>query len=204
VANSLPAATDIVINEIGLNPLKTDNKDNSEFIELRNQSQKAIDISGYIVGRGLDDPYWGIVPRGTILQPQGEAGSYFVFAGRKELMPVLDPAVTVADFGWTLGVSILPNSNTGGAFYARANDMHWNDDWSDLQLTPVSIIHYQLAASGGGGLNGWPNTVDGFTWELKDPTLDPSLSSSWANSAAVGGTPGETNSISNVKDWSVY
>ena len=203
VASALPAASDIVINEIGLNPQGADNSAGSEFLELRNQSLNPIDISGYIVGRFLTDPYWNIVPRGTILQPRGEAGSYFVYAGRKELMPSLNPAVTVADFGWTVGVSILTNSNTGGAFYARANDMNWNDDWTNLTLTPVSTLSYLIAATGGTGQNGWPNTTDGFTWELTDPTADPTVGSNWSQSLAIGGTPGEDNSTASVSDWSV-
>ncbi len=203
VDSAPPAATDIVINEIMVNPKGADNDTNSEFIEWVNQSDNPIDISGYIGGREFTDPYWTIVPEGTVLAPRGQAGSFVVLAGRPSLLPVLDPAVTVVDFAWTPAVSILVNTANTNVFYARPNDFHWNDVWTDLTLTPVSRVTYYLA-SGGVASNGWPNSVDGKSYELTDPTTDNTVGSNWTNSPGDGGTPGAINTVADVSDWAIY
>lgn len=193
VANQMPTTSDIIVNEIMVNPLSSDNAANSEFIELYNPTSSDIDLSHYVVGRGYKDWYWNLIPEGTILT----AGGYVVVAGRADLLGSVPAAVPVVDFMWPDGTSVLANTGTS-IFLTSPNGFNWNNQWSDLSPTPLYFIDIKH------NVDGWPLITDGRSLELTNPSNDPNAGASWANSLANHGTPGLPNSTASVSDWSVY
>lgn len=193
VANQMPTTSEIVINEIMVNPQGTDNRTNSEYIEFYNPTSNDIDLSYYVVGRLFTDMYWNRISEGTILS----AGGYVVVAGRGELLSGIPSSVPVVDFMWPDGVSVLANGGTT-LFVASPNALTWNDLWTALNVTPLHHLDIKSNA------DGWPTIADGRSLELTNPANDPNVGASWANSLEVHGTPGLPNSTASVSDWSVY
>lgn len=164
----LPAADQIVINEIMYNSDGTD----VEFIELINVSGQSINLSGWSVVDDNDD-HAKCALEGTLA-----ANAYLVVAADRASFAALYPGVSnvnANDFdpngaGWALG-------NNGDTVRLFFND----------------TVHDSVAYEDGGD---WPGNADGAgpSLELLHPSLDNNSPGSWDPSIVDGGTPGIQNS----------
>ncbi len=155
----------IVINEIQYNPASTSGDE--EYLELYNPSTTvAVDVSGWqIKGVGSSDGLWP-VPNGTVIPK----GGYVVFVSH-------DAAFRAAYPG---------NHFVGGQFpggLSGSGELIQLFDGARL----VDEVNYDDA-------DPWPTAPDGTgpSLELKNPTLDNSLATSWAASTNAG-TPNAQN-----------
>ncbi|MCK4413098.1 MAG: lamin tail domain-containing protein [Candidatus Eisenbacteria sp.] len=170
VLATVPAAAEIVINEIMYNSLGTD----VEFVELYNYSDAAQDLTGWYL---LDDnDAHAHCPLEGVLGP----GEYFVIVGDLSNFALLYPDVENVnpnDFdpggtGWSLG-----NDGDQVRLFEALEDLH-------------DIVAYDDEGE-------WPGSPDGGgpSLELINPRLDNALPTSWDPSLASWGTPGEHNSV---------
>ncbi len=163
------ANSQIVINEINYkDAIDFPTKD---WIELYNNSSSSVDISNWVF-KDSDDLHEFIIPNGTIM----ESGSYLVLvqflADFQALFPGVSPVLGDFEFGMSGGGELIRLFN------------------SSNQL--VDFVEYS-------DMDPWPTEPDGNgpTLELRSPSLDNALASSWGASIPPGaehGTPGQQNS----------
>lgn len=150
---------DVVINELHYNPLDGD----AEFIELYNNSDESVDLSGWQVdGIGLTIGY------GTVLLP----GESIVFSD--DLVQFKTQYAGDISLGGQYSGGLSGGGEPITLLDASGNvvDFVEYDDRGDWPTEPDG---------------------DGFTLALLDPSLDNSLASSWVASAQINGTPGLSN-----------
>jgi len=156
---------DVVINEINYN--SADDFDPEDWIELYNNDDQEVDISGWIVKDDSDDHIF-VIPDNTILA-QGE---YLVLCVDTALFtscfPDVDTYIGNLDFG--LG---------GGGDQVRL---------FNSAETLIDSVEYDDS-------DPWPTEPDGNgpTLELEDPYLDNTLAENW-HASLDHGTPGAINS----------
>ncbi len=152
----------IVINELHYNPAD----DDAEFLELYNDSDQAVDLSGWSIdGVGLD-----IAPGTVIL-----AGEYMVFTDDDVQFRNQTDGNIVVGRQYQGGLS-------GGGEEITLFDVDGN---------VMDQVSYDDSAPWPTEPDG-----DGFTLALRDPGLDNSVASSWAASQQFGGTPNADNGFS--------
>ena len=156
----------ILINEIHYNPLGV--SENSEFIELWNNSNQSIDISGWTVSDGVNYSF----PAATFI-PANE----FVVITHNPVMFITEHPTVKFVYGPFEADTKLSN---GGERIAL----------SDSEGTVINETTYSDSYP-------WPETADGggASLELKHPAMDLNESYSWSASFLTGGTPGSTNSV---------
>ena len=156
----------IVINEINYNSSSSFNPE--DWVELYNNSDRDVDISGWIF-KDSDDLHNFFLPKGTILKKDG----YLVLCIDTSLFKPLFP--DVKNF---IG-------NTGFGFSGSGELLRLYDN----NLKMMDSLVYDDSAP-------WPTEPDGNgpTLSLKNPDLDNSLGQNWA--ASLGhGTPGKINDV---------
>ena len=160
---------DIVINEIMAAPSGTLGLPNFEYVELFNASNKTIDLNGFT----FTDASGSSAPFNSyILMPQ----SYVIICSSTA-------AAALSSFGNTLAITSFPSLNNTG------------DDLTLLNLfgNSIDVVSYTDA---------WYNNVSitsGYALEKIEATYPCQLQANWAASqAAIGGTPGQTNSVAGV------
>jgi hypothetical protein len=156
----------VVINEINYNSAAAFNTE--DWIELYNNSENPIDISGWVF-KDSDNAHAFTIPQGTILDTAG----YLVLCIDTSLFKPLFPQVQ--NFIGNVGFGL---SGSGELVRLYNNRM-------DL----IDSLVYDDAIP-------WPTAPDGNgpTLSLKNPNLDNSLGENWA--ASLGnGTPGQKNDV---------
>ncbi|MEM6263283.1 MAG: lamin tail domain-containing protein [Bacteroidota bacterium] len=167
----------VVINEIHYNPDESGN-DTTEFVELFNAGNAAVDLSGWSFTQGFSFTF----PANSGI----EAGGYVVVAKNKAAFNNkygCDP-----DFEWATNKNSSDGlSNSGEDIILVDQDLNEVDvvDYDDAGVWPV----------GGNGGTSDPTDPDGGgpSIELTDATLDNNDGTNWTTSAIVGGTPGAPN-----------
>lgn len=165
-ADSNFSAPKVVINEINYNSATAFNTE--DWIELYNNGEDTVDISGWIF-KDSDDAHIFTIPQGTTLEKSG----YLVLCIDTSLFKPLFPEVQnlIGNVGFGL-------SGSGELVRLYDNQMLMMD----------SLVYDDTVP--------WPSQPDGNgpTLSLKNPNLDNSLGENWA--ASVGnGTPGQKNDI---------
>lgn len=155
----------IVINEIMYK--SPDSKDTKDWIELYNNSDFQIDLSGWIF-KDSDDSHKYVIDSGTIISPD----DYLVLINDKSEFTSNYPFI----------------SNFQGSFdfgLGRGDLLRIFNDKDEL----IDFVKYESSAP-------WPADADGkgASLELIHPNLDNNLVASWIASAKELGTPGEKNS----------
>ncbi len=149
----------IVINELHYNPLNGD----AEFIELYNNGNESIDLSGWTVdGIGLKIGY------GTVLLP----GQTIVFTDN------------FVRFKSQYEGNIL----VGGQYSGGLNGSGERISLLDATGKLIDVVEYSDTGAWPAAADG-----TGFTLSLINPNLDNSLATSWSVSAQLNGTPGRAN-----------
>ncbi len=159
-----PTIYDIVINEIMYNPpgeLGLD--DYYEYLELYNNENQAVDLSGWYFSSGIDYTF----DAGTTIG----AGEYLVVARVPD---------TIAQY---YGIS-----NLVGPYDGALNNSGENVELSDAGGNMVDEVNYNDAAPWPTEPDG-----NGPSLSLLDPALDNSLAENWAPSLENFGTPGIIN-----------
>lgn len=152
----------IVINEV--NPNSSTLFDPGDWIELYNNTEDIIDLSGWSFQDSQDTSSF-IVPAGTELA--GDA--YLVLCRDTIRFKEHFPYVTNYIGNFTFGL------NSSG------ESIHISNDNGDM----IDSLHY-------GDTVPWPESSNGKTLALKHPRLDNSLGVNWKSSEMYG-TPGELN-----------
>ena len=154
----------IVINEINYNSSLTFNTE--DWIELYNNGESAVDISGWIF-KDSDDAHIFSIPQGTIIS----SDSYLVLCIDTSLFKPLFPEVSnyIGNTGFGL-------SGSGELIRLYDNEMNMMD----------SLVYDDFAP--------WPTQPDGNgpTLSLINPDYDNTLGENWAASLGYG-TPGKIN-----------
>jgi hypothetical protein len=161
---------DIVIDEIMADPSPPTGLPNNEWIELKNSSRAAINLSGWRIGdgSGLSGPM-----RDFILQPDS--------------CVIICPASAVTSlsvFGHTIAVTSFPSLDNEGEmiFLKDANGM-------TIHAVDYSTSWYRNELKNQGG----------WSLEMIDTGNPCSASSNWkASTDPKGGTPGKPNSVNAV------
>lgn len=159
----------IVINEINYkDEVGFESKD---WIELYNNGANTVDISNWVF-KDDDNLHEFIIPNGTTMA----SGSYLVLAQILADFQTQFPSVNPVLGDFTFGLS-------GGGELIRLFDNN---------AVLVDAVEYDDIAP-------WPTEPDGMgpTLELRNPSLDNALASSWSASTPTSsshGTPGDQNS----------
>lgn len=151
----------VVINELHYNPLSGD----AEFIELFNNSNESVDLSGWTIdGVGLKIGY------GTVILP----GQTVVFTDN------------------LLRFKAQTNGNiwVGGQYSGGLSGSGERITLLDATGNVRDVVEYSDSGAWPTGADG-----TGFTLALADPSLDNNLASSWTVSSQVNGTPGLANDV---------
>jgi hypothetical protein len=156
----------IVINEINYN--SAPNFDAEDWIELYNNNDSAMDISGWIFKDG-DDLHSFTLPQNTVLS----AHSYMVLCRDSAAFISFFPDVNQVAGNFVFGLS---NGGELIRLYDRENKV-------------IDSLTYDDEAP-------WPSEADGVgpTLALKNPDLDNAQAQNWAVSTNYG-TPGEINDV---------
>ncbi|HEX2749842.1 MAG TPA: lamin tail domain-containing protein, partial [Verrucomicrobiales bacterium] len=165
----------VVLNEIQYHPASGLNAE--EYVELKNVSGAAADLSGWRLRGGADFDF----PAGTVLG----AGAYLVIAGdRTHLLsvhPGLSPSLTIGDFSGNL-------SNSGGRISLRS---------------PMAGGGYatedEVTYSTGGRWGAWADG-GGSSLERVDPRMDGRRAAAWADSDETAKSPWTTVEVTGVLD----
>lgn len=151
----------IVINELHYNPLDGD----AEFIELTNNSNESVDLSGWTIDAvGLKIAY------GTVILP----GQSVVFTDN------------------LLRFKSQTNGNifVGGEYSGGLNGSGENVTLLDAAGNVRDTVTYSDSGDWPAGADG-----TGFTLALINPNLDNSLATSWTVSSQINGTPSLANNV---------
>lgn len=155
---NVPVLYPVVINEIHYNPSDAQGIDDLfEFVELYNNSNNPINLSGYAITDGVVFTF----PVGAQIAPLS-----FVLVAKT--------AATYAAAGCPVYQWSSGNLNNAGETVRIANASNQE----------IDLVAYGDSAP-------WPTLPDGFgpSLELRSANLNNGLASSWAASAAVGGSP---------------
>ena len=156
----------VVINEINYN--SANDFDSEDWIELYNNTNGAIDLSGWVFMDENRTPSF-VINSGTILQSH----SFITLCRDLTLFQARYPGI-LGSFG---------NMNSGLSGSGEAIFLYDNKGRLVDSLTYSDEAPWAVEADGGGS-----------SLELKDPSLDNSLGINWA--ASIGhGTPGSVNSV---------
>lgn len=184
--NVLSASQLIVINEIMYHPahtLPTPENTDVEFVELKNISASAVDLTGWQFTKGVSYTFPAVsIP----------AGGYLVVAANAAAFQTRYPGVSNVVGGWT---GSLANSGEeielSDPLGVRVDRVEYFDDgdWAQRRLLPDEIVS---------STTGWewvaPHDGDGRSLELVNTALSNNQGQNWQSSAANGGTPGAANS----------
>ena len=152
-------SNNIVINELHYNPAG----DDAEFLELFNNSNESVDLSGWVIdGTGLT------VDFGTVILPN----QYLVFTDNL-------PQFTAQSNG-----NIFVGAQYSGGLSGGGETVTLLDSNGAV----VDQVTYSDSAPWTSAPDG-----NGFTLALTNPNLDNNLPSNWVASNQINGTPGQSN-----------
>lgn len=159
------SASPIVINEINYH--SAPDFDPGDWLELYNNSNEAVDVSGWVF-KDEDDLHQLVFPDGTFV----EANDFLVLCQNRtdfvSLFPAIQPLSPSFDFGLSNGGELLRLFDSEGAC--------------------VDSLTYSDRSP-------WPSQADGqgASLELKNPSSDNALAKNWTANLTHG-TPGAPNS----------
>ncbi|MCU0781582.1 MAG: lamin tail domain-containing protein, partial [Akkermansiaceae bacterium] len=196
LALPLPSsAANPVINEILYRPgTGFPEASQLEFVELHNPAGEPADLSGWAFTQGVRYTF----PAGAVLA----GGGYLVVAADPAALLAARPGLAAeAVLGpWEAGLKL---SNRGETLTLAAPDPSAGDGWRTVDR--VSYAHEgDWATRTRDSLGGWSWITQanggGCSTERRNPLLVVDSGQNWADSAAVGGTPGLVNSrfVANV------
>ncbi len=139
--------------------------DSGEYVELYNAGYGPVDLSNWRFSVGIDFTF----PEGTVLD---EADYLVVCKNQDYIRTICSINNVVGDYSNTL-------SNVGERVrLVNSVGMTMDEVWYEDK-------------------NPWPASADGlgYSLELRNPSLDNTLASSWFGSITLSGTPGKANSI---------
>ena len=158
----------IVINEILYKPVTQD--DNDQFVELYNQGQTAVDLSGWTFTDGLKYTF----PAGSMMP----AGGYFVVCRNVTHFltnyPNLTPAITFGNFQGSLAKS-------RHIALARPEPVLSTNASAVVSTNWIDVVADEVAFEKGGAWPAWANG-GGSSLELMDPRANHLRGASWAAS----------------------
>lgn len=172
VLSAVPAfAGDIIISEIHYNPLPegTLSGDYYEFLELKNTSEAAIDISGYKFVNGITYT----IPAGSVI----EGGGYYILSRSKIYFNSRYGMQANAEYITTK----LSNSGESLVLVNTAND-------TIIKLSYGTKFPWPALANG-----------LGFSLVPVNESADLSQTKNWRNSAEIGGSPGKADPVQTYK-----
>ena len=157
--------TGLVISEIHYNP---DGPDDLEFIELTNRSTAIINLTGVQLANAVEFTF----------------GALDLMPGKSVLI-VENQAVFQALFASPESAEYVEGIVIAGQWTGRLN----NIGETISLLNPLGEILHEVTYSS--SIN-WPSEADGkgFSLELRNLALDPSIASNWRLSSFSNGTPG--------------
>ncbi len=157
---------DIVINEIFADPAPAVGLPEKEFIELYNNSNKVIDLTGYTFS---DASSSATLPAGFMVP-----GGYLILCAEADTN-------AFKSFGAVMGLSSLPSLNNSG---------------DDLSLRSSTGLLMHSVSYSDTWYNNAFKEYGGWSLEMIDPDNPCAESSNWAACVnANGGTPGKVNSV---------
>jgi hypothetical protein len=172
-----------VINEIMSHPAGVPEPLSREWIELFNNGQTAVDLSGWTFSKGITFT----IPAGTNLGP----GAYLVIAADVTAFRAAYPQVTNVIGGWT---GRLSNSGEtielDDALGTKVSEVSYANEgeWALRARSALSFSH-----------RGWDWICDadgtGKSFELRNNALEINAGANWGASNVTGGTPGAVNSL---------
>jgi hypothetical protein len=138
--------------------------DSGDWIELYNNSDEEVDLSGWIFMDSGDDNRYAIA-EGISLDP----AEYIVFANDRLKFSAINSSVT----------------NYRGNFLFGLNRTGEKLRLFDTKMQLVDLVEYDNELP-------WPMKPDGNgpTLQLTDPSLDNNIPENWISSLLLGGTPG--------------
>lgn len=167
-----PAAAQVVVNEIHYN---SPGSPDVEFVELFNAGAAPVSLAGWTL---LDDNDGNPpCPLSGTLQP----GGFLIVAGNLAAFQAAYPGAG------PLNPAALDGATPGSGFaLGNTSDAVRLFDGTGA---PVDAVFYEESGA-------WPAAADGDgpSLELRNPSIDNALATSWLASVTVGGTPGATNS----------
>jgi len=157
----------LVINEIHYNPADAQGADEVyEFIEIVNTGAEAVDLEGFGLADGISHTFGAgqSIAAGEIIVVAKTAATYAALPG-------------VQVFQWTSG------------------DLSNGGETLTLKDASGNVIDQVAYDDDGAAVPPWPTTPDGGgpSLSLLAPGNDNSVATTWAASAADGGTPGAVN-----------
>ncbi|MCH8045297.1 MAG: lamin tail domain-containing protein, partial [Planctomycetes bacterium] len=163
-----------------------------EYVELYNNSEIPIDVSGWKFTRGFSYT----IPQGTIIPARGYlvvASDVTVFLQKYGAVPLLVGGDGSGD-KLTDWIGTLSNSGENIRFERPGGDRVDQVRYADSGDWAVRRLEVNT-----GGQLGWvwdaPHDDDGHSVELMNPDLTNREGQNWAPSAAPLGTPGRANSV---------
>ncbi len=163
-------SANIVINEIHYN--QDDILVSGDWVELYNNSDQDIDLSDWYFSDS-DDTHKFVLPKGTVLKDKEylvlvETGSDFTVS-----YPKVSNYIGNMGFGLAGGGELIRLYNASGVL--------------------IDMVEYD-------DKDPWPAAADGdgYTLSLIDPNFDNALPESWEASEQLYGTPGKSNTDTNV------
>ena len=179
---SKEARGDLIISEIMYNPGGLPEDIGSEYIEIYNGSDEAIDLQGYRLDKGVDF----LFPEGVI-----ESNAYIVVAANVSIFEQKHPGVANVVGPWdgklkNSGERIILRDGQGD----KIDEVNYADegDWAIRARGPEDR-----------GYRGWVWVAEhdgqGKSLELINLLLTNNNGQNWGSSLETGGTPGQPNSI---------
>ena len=161
----------IVINEINYNSSNTINP--KDWVELHNFTNQEISISGWQLKDENEDNVF-TVQEDIIIAPMEYLVLCKDIASFSESFPYVYNVVGDFNFGLNGNGEMIRILDSNGVL--------------------VDFVEYDDAYP-------WPTASDGsgYTLELINPSSDNNLGESWSASNIIGGTPGETNSVTDAQ-----
>jgi hypothetical protein len=191
-ANQVTRSSAVVVNEIYFNPpfvapsaeCAADCSDRDQWIELHNQSDAEVDLSGW----GLTNGILYAFDAGTRIP----AGAYLVVAADRARFLVTHPGVPAARVvgGWQRALSHDSDTiNLRDRLDNLVDHVEYGDGGPQNDEEPADGVDDRTFRG-----SEWPSGADGSgsTLELIHPALDNRLGIAWAAGPA-GGTPGAVN-----------
>jgi hypothetical protein len=179
----------IVINEIMYKPVTQD--DNDQYVELYNQGQAAVDLSGWTFTEGPQYTF----PAGTIMP----AGAYFVVCRNVSHFLTnysnLTPAITFGDFQGSM-------AKGRHIALARPEPVLSTNDSAVVSTNWIKVVVDEVSFEKGGAWPTWANG-GGSSLELIDPHADHQRASNWGASDETGKSAWTTVEWTGVLDLGV-
>lgn len=172
-ANTSPAMSEVVINELMYHPLS--DAEEGEYIELHNPTASAVDLSGWRLADEVEYrfPEGSGIPAGGYLAV-GKDAAYLT-----EHYPNLNESNTLGDFSGSL------SNNRGRVALERPDLIEVLTETGETMQDTIWITVDEVIYHDGGRWGTWSDG-GGSSLELKDPRSNNWFASNWADSDETG------------------